>query len=200
MFTMLGVDRALDDRRPAAQFHLIGRSGMIATKMSFLGALLVIAAVTLASAAQAASIRILALGASNTNGKGVGSEQAWPAVLERMLRAKGYDAAVTVNAANGITSAAILGSVDSAVTPGTQVVIFDLGKANDRKRNVSPEETRANRAQIEARIRAHGARPISAPYQGASRQQDGQHLSAEGHAQVAARLVPMVIAAAGGRR
>src|SRR5262252_7049196 len=57
MFTMLSVDRALDDRRPAAQFHLIGRSGMIATKMSFLGALLVIAAVTLASAAQAASPR-----------------------------------------------------------------------------------------------------------------------------------------------
>src|SRR5262249_28510536 len=132
MFTMLSVDRAL------AQFHLIGRSGMIATKMSFLGALLVIAAVTLASAAQAASIRILALGASNTNGKGVGSEQAWPAVLERMLRAKGYDAAVTVNAANGITSAAILGSVDSAVTPATPAVILALRTPHDHNRNTPP--------------------------------------------------------------
>jgi lysophospholipase L1-like esterase len=116
-----------------------------------------------------------------------------------MLRAKGYDATVTVNAVNGLTSGGILSSVDSAVAPGTQVVIFDVGRHNDLKRNVARDETDANRAQIAARIRAHGAHPIFAPYRGAPRS-DGHHLSAEGHAQVAARLVPMVIAAAGSRR
>jgi acyl-CoA thioesterase I len=162
--------------------------------------LLTVLALSFSTVAHAASIRIVALGASNTNGKGVGTEQAWPAVLERMLRAKGYDATVTVSATNGLTSSAILANVDSAVAPGTRVVIFDLGRANDAKRNVSPAETQANHAQIAARIRAHGAKSIRAPYQGAARQQDGRHLSAEGHAQVAARLLPMVTAALGSRR
>jgi acyl-CoA thioesterase-1 len=146
--------------------------------------------------AHATSIHIVALGASNTNGKGVGSENAWPSVLQRLLQARGYDVTVTVNAMNGRTSSTILGLVDSAVTPGTQVVIFDIGMANDRKVGVSPAETRAHKAEIEARIRAHGARPIFAPYEGCARQPDGRHLSVGGHAQVAARLVPSVIAGA----
>ena len=146
--------------------------------------------------AHAASIRIVALGASNTNGKGVGSGDAWPSVLQRLLQARGYDVIVTVNAMNGRTSSTILGLVDSAVTPGTQVVIFDIGMANDRKTGVSRAETQAHKAEIEARIRAHGARPIFAPYEGCARQPDGRHLSVGGHAQVAARLVPLVIASA----
>jgi acyl-CoA thioesterase-1 len=181
-------------------WNVVRRGRIFVGRALFLAGLVAIAATCLPSAAKAASIRIVALGASNTNGKGVGTEQAWPAVLERLLRAKGYDATVTVNATNGLTSSVILGNVDSAVVPGTQVVIFDLGRANDRKRNVDPTETQANKAQIAARIRAHGAQPIFAPYGGVPRQQDGHHLSAEGHAQVAARLVPMVIAAAGSRR
>jgi len=64
-----------------------------------------------------------------------------------MLRAKGYDATVTVVAVNGLTSSGILGSVDSAVAPGTQVVIFDLGRHNDLKRNVAAGETGANRGK-----------------------------------------------------
>jgi hypothetical protein len=44
--------------------------------------------------ASAASIKIVALGASNTYGKGVGSSLAWSAKLEAMLRARGYDVTV----------------------------------------------------------------------------------------------------------
>jgi acyl-CoA thioesterase-1 len=117
-----------------------------------------------------------------------------------MLRAKGYDATVTVNAVNGDTSSGILGRVDSAVVPGTQVVVFDVGRSNDLKRNVDPAETKANGALIAARIRTHGAQPVRAPYQGLAHQGDGIHITAEAHAQLAARLVPMVIAAAGSRR
>src|SRR5437763_1093470 len=113
------------------------------TKLA-VAALLTVVALSFATVAHAAAIRIVALGASNTNGKGVGAGQAWPAVLERMLRAKGYDATVTVVAVNGLTSSGILGSVDSAVAPGTQVVIFDLGRHNDLKRNVAAGETGAN--------------------------------------------------------
>jgi hypothetical protein len=44
--------------------------------------------------ASAASIKIVALGASNTYGKGVGPSLAWSAKLEAMLRARGYDVTV----------------------------------------------------------------------------------------------------------
>jgi acyl-CoA thioesterase-1 len=196
MRTGQSASRSVDQWRPAMLVNMITRSRIIVTEVLLLGALLAVAVIALAGVAQAASIRILAYGASNTTGKGVGSEQAWPAVLQRMLRAKGYDAVVTVNAVNGLTSTAILGGVDSAIMPGTQVVIFDVGRANDLKRGVDPTQTQANKEQIAAHIRAHGARPIYAPYRGVPRQPDGIHLSVEGHAQVAAKLVPMVVAAA----
>ena len=179
---------------------LIIRTRQCVKRSLFVIASVALATVCISSIGQAATLRILALGASNAAGKGVATEQAWPARLQQMLRAKGYDAVVTVNAVNGLTSSAILSGVDAAVAPGTQVVVFDVGMANDRKRNVSPSETQANKEQIAAHIRAHGAKAIFAPYRGAPRQADGHHLSAEGHAEVAARLVPMVIAAAGGRR
>ncbi|MBV9235537.1 MAG: hypothetical protein JOZ94_06865, partial [Xanthobacteraceae bacterium] len=46
------------------------------------------------SAARAASITIVAVGASNTSGFYVATEQAYPAQLEAMLRAKGVNARV----------------------------------------------------------------------------------------------------------
>lgn len=155
-------------------------------------------------AANATAIHILALGASNTNGVGVSTSEAWPAQLESMLRKKGYDATVTVNAINGQTSAQVLARAHVYIQPGTQVVVFDNGGNNDRKRGMSMAETRANDAQIFATIRAHGAVPIRAPYgriageMDSARpgyQADGHHLTAQSHARVAAALVPMVIAA-----
>lgn len=114
-------------------------------------------------AASATAIRILALGASNTNGVGVSTSQAWPAQLENMLRKKGYDANVTVNAVNGQTSAQVLARAND-IEPGTQLVIFDNGGDNDRKHGMSMAETNANVTRIIATIRAHGAIPIRAPY------------------------------------
>jgi acyl-CoA thioesterase I len=153
--------------------------------------------------ADATTIRILALGASNTNGVGVSTSEAWPAELENMLRKKGYDANVSVNAINGQTSAQILARAN-AIEPGTQVVIFDNGGDNDRKHGMSMAETNGNVAQIIATIRAHGAVPIRAPYTmiaGAMNsgrpgyQGDGHHLTSQSHARLAAALVPLVIAA-----
>lgn len=152
------------------------------------------------TAVRAETVRILALGASNTNGRGVATESAWPAQLQQMLRAKGYDVVVTVNAVNGQTSGQILARAKSAITPGTKFVIFDNGGDNDRKRGVPPAETNANVAQIVATIKAHGATPIRAPYRAvaghmyssAGYQGDGHHLTAESHARVAAALLPQI--------
>src|SRR5947208_305851 len=77
----------------------------------------------LACPAQAETVRIVALGASNTSGYAVGAGNAWPALLEGMLKAKGYDVSVVNAGVTGETSAATLGRVDSVVTPGTKIVI-----------------------------------------------------------------------------
>ncbi len=173
------------------------QSGMIAAAITF-------CMVTFASATDAKSIRIFAVGASNTNGKGVGSDQAWPAVLERMLRAKGYDATVTVSAVNGDTSAGVLSRANS-IPAGTQVVVFDTGGDNDRLQGISDAQIDANRAQIVGVARAHGATAIQAAYKkiigpqrsgGAGYQADEIHLTASSHARVASYLLPQVIAAA----
>lgn len=160
--------------------------------------LVVVAIALLPFTAGAASIQVLAIGASNTAGKGVGSALAWPAQLETMLRAKGYDASVTVNAINGDNSSGILSRLQSAITPGTQVVVYDLGRANDHKLSMKRAQTATNDAEIAGYIRAHGAQPIKVPYDGGGfeRQADGKHLTEASHARVAAMLVPKVIAAA----
>jgi acyl-CoA thioesterase-1 len=166
--------------------------------------LLVLACIVLAAGpAHAKEIRVYALGASNTNGKGVARSQAWPAQLERMLRAKGYDATVTVNAINGDTSEGVLRRT-SAIPEGTQVVVFDTGGDNDRLRGRSDSQINATRAHIVAAIRTHHAVPIQAPYKrligpmrsgGSGYQPDGHLLTARSHARIAAYLVPKVIAA-----
>jgi acyl-CoA thioesterase I len=148
-----------------------------------------------AAAAQAAAISILALGASNTTGYGVATSAAWPAQLESMLRAKGYDVTVSVNAVNGATSADILSR--TSVPPGTSVVVYETGLPNDRRHNIPPAQSQANLAQIVARIRAAGAVPLMSGKGQLSTnemQADGEHANATGHALIAARLVPQVIA------
>jgi len=154
--------------------------------------------------ADAKTIKVFALGASNTNGRGVGISEAWPAQLERILRAKGYDATVTVDAINGDTTSGILSRAND-IPEGTQVVVFDTGADNDRLKGRSPSEIHANRNRIVAAIRAHGAVAIQAPYAtligpqrsgGAGYQADGIHLTPASHARIAAYLAPQVIAAA----
>jgi acyl-CoA thioesterase-1 len=169
-------------------------------RRSVIASVLALGLMGVAGTAAGATINIVALGASNTAGRGVDRSAAWPAQLESMLRAKGYDVNMSVTGVLGATSAMILSGVDSAVRPGTQVVVFDTGADNDRKRDVPESGQQAHLAQIQSRIRALGARPIRALYGNLPRQGDGTHLTAEAHARVAARLVPQVLAALGRRR
>ena len=131
-----------------------------------------------AGAAEAATINIVALGASNTAGKGVQAEQAWPAQLAGMLRANGYDVKMTVVGMLGASSDAILNRVNSSVPTGTQVVLYDTGSDNDRKMGKSQSARDATIAEIEKRIRARGANPVKVVYLDAPCQPDGVHLIA----------------------
>jgi len=157
--------------------------------------------------AQAAEVTIVALGASNTHGKGQGSHpggvprsQAFPAQLEILLKARGIGARVINAGVPGDTTGGMLARLNSAVPEGTRVVILQTG-GNDARRGVGAE-TAGNTAQITSRLRARGIKVIMLDRIGAyapasTRDPDGQHYNARGHAAIAAGLLPQVIAAIG---
>jgi acyl-CoA thioesterase-1 len=168
---------------------------MISKAMRWFALLVAVSLVPLVTA-KAETIRIVALGASNAAGTGVGSEAAWPAQLEKMLRAKGYDVSVAVNAVSGDGSAGYLSRADAAAE-GARVVVYDAGNYNDRRTGVSPAVAEANLAQIDVHIRAHGALPIHIRRDSAVPTLDGIHPTARGHAILAGYALPRVIAAIG---
>jgi len=147
-----------------------------------------------------AEINIVALGASNTYGKTVARGHDYPAQLQAMLRAKGYDARVTNAGINGDTTAGMAARLDSAVPAGTRIVILQPG-GNDRRKGAAAS-TGGNVATIVSRLNARGIKVImlERPLAGmaeALRHPDGQHLSAEGYRALAARVLPQVTTAIG---
>jgi acyl-CoA thioesterase I len=156
--------------------------------------------------ANAASLNVVALGASNTAGMGKGNHPggvprnlAFPAQLEAMLREKGIDAHVRNAGIAGDTTGGMLRRMDSAVPNGTQMVILQTG-GNDARKGVGGD-TAANTAQITSRLQARGIKVIlldrlSAFAPSSTRDPDGEHYNAQGHAAIAAGPLPQVIAAA----
>jgi len=159
--------------------------------------------------ARAAST-VVAIGASNTYGSGrgrtaggVNQSEAFPAQLEALLRARGYDLRVVNAGVPGDTTAGMLARLESAVPDGTRVVIIQPG-GNDARRGGSAAEAAANVAQMSSRLRARGIKVIIlnrilAMVPASSRDPDGQHLDRRGHAAIAARLLPQVAAVLGKR-
>jgi acyl-CoA thioesterase I len=154
--------------------------------------------------ANAAPLDIVALGASNTAGQGRGDhpggvarDQAYPAQLEAMLRAQGIDAHVSNAGVAGDTTRRMLRRMDQAVPIGTQIVILQSG-GNDVRKGMDAD---ASTAQITSKLLARGIKVIlldspSAYAPESTRDPDGQHYNAEGHAAIAAGLLPRVLAAA----
>ena len=186
---------------------------MISSKRAF-ARLLMLSLVLFAGQAHAQSTRIVALGDSNTAGFGVGGREAFPAQLEAMLRARGYDVLVSNAGISGDTTQGMLGRLDSVVPQGTRIVIVQ-GGYNDLRRGGSPAQIMANIDAILSRLRArqiravlcgfydqpwgaiarkHGAVfvPGSACYDARYRGFDGLHMTTAGHQVVAARLLPVV--------
>jgi acyl-CoA thioesterase I len=148
--------------------------------------------------AAAAPLNIVALGASNTSGWGVGSQSAYPALLEAMLKAKGHDAHVINQGLSFDTTGGMLRRMDSAVPRGTSVVILNPG-ANDLRFFGTEEQRAANIAEIVSRLRARNIKVIAfenSIVPSNLYQWDRIHFKAEGHNVVATYLLPRVIAAA----
>jgi GDSL-like Lipase/Acylhydrolase family len=104
-----------------------------------------------------AEVRIVALGDSGIRGKGVPESQAYPAQLEAALRARGHQVTVTNQGVNGDTTAGVLARLDSAVPPGTNIVILKIGVNDLVNHHISPDAIVANKRTIVERLRAKGA-------------------------------------------
>lgn len=125
--------------------------------MKFKAALLhviVIAGLALgsAAAAKAKTLQLVGFGDSLMAGYLLPSSSSYTAQLEKALRDKGYDIAVTNAGVSGDTTAAGLSRVDWSVPDGTDGVILELG-ANDALRGVSPEQTEKNLEAIIVRLK-----------------------------------------------
>ncbi len=159
-----------------------------------LGCLVILAGISNFAAAPASAATVVALGASNTYGKGVARNQAFPAQLEAILRAKGLNVRVVNAGINGDPTENMLRRLDSAVPNGTSVVILQPGGNDGRKGR--PDRT----AEIESRLSAKGIRVIMLPnsaFHGMPHQPDGQHLTPEGYHMIAEQLASQVAGAIG---
>ncbi len=106
----------------------------------------------LPAAAQAAPIEIVALGDSNTNGDGIIRASAWPAQLEKLLRARGHDVRIHNSGVSGDTTGEALARLGRAVPEGTDVAFVFLGR-NDKRFHAPMKTTRSHVDEIVKRLR-----------------------------------------------
>ena len=100
-------------------------------------------------------IRIVAFGDSLTAGYGLKPSDAFPAQLERALKAKGLSVEIINAGVSGDTTSAALERFDWAIPDGVDAAIVELG-ANDALRGQPPEQARKNLDTILGRLRAKG--------------------------------------------
>jgi len=116
-------------------------------------ALAVLVAPASAPLAQGQPLRLVVLGDSLTAGYGLPQEAAFPAVLERALKAKGYRVEIANAGVSGDTSSGGLDRLDWSVPDGTDGVIVELG-ANDMLRGLDPAVPRRAIGAIVERLKA----------------------------------------------
>ncbi|MGE3988359.1 arylesterase [Pseudorhodoplanes sp.] len=100
-----------------------------------------------------APLKIVAFGDSLTAGYGLSAQDAFPASLQRALRAKGYNVEIENAGVSGDTASGGLSRLDWSIADGTDAVIVELG-ANDMLRGVEPRVTRQALDDILARLKA----------------------------------------------
>jgi acyl-CoA thioesterase-1 len=105
-----------------------------------------------ALAEAAKPIRIVAFGDSLSSGYGLEPSQAFPAQLQKELKARGHNVVVANAGVAGDTTAGGLGRLAWAVPDGTDAVILELG-ANDALRGIEPKVTRANLEKVIAELK-----------------------------------------------
>jgi acyl-CoA thioesterase-1 len=167
-------------------------------RLSGLVAMVLLTGIVEVSAAQ---ITIVALGTSNTRGRGLPPQQSYPAQLQAMLRAKGDNVRVINMGVNGDTTAGMLARLKS-VPSGTRLVLLEYWPLNESRGGIT--NTAANLAAIQARLAARNIKIIEMTgiFQNAHRAANrsggtistpaGPHLNAAGYREVAAQVLSEV--------
>ena len=88
-------------------------------------------------------LKIVAFGDSLTAGYNLPQAAAFPAQLEKALRAKGFDVEIINAGVSGDTTTSAMARLDWSIPDGTDGVIMELG-ANDALRGVDPGLTENN--------------------------------------------------------
>ena len=114
---------------------------------------LIVAALLAVAPARARTLQVVALGDSLTAGLGLPPGQGFPETLEKALRAKGYDVAISNAGVSGDTAADGLARYDWAVPAGADALIVELG-ANDMLRGLDPAAAKASLASILTQAKA----------------------------------------------
>jgi len=106
-----------------------------------------------------AASRVVVLGDSLAAGLGLGEDEAFPAVAERLLRRAGHSVAVVNAGVSGDTSAGGVSRVAWVLRQRPDILVVELG-GNDALRGQPLETTEANLREIVRRGRAAGARVV----------------------------------------
>lgn len=96
-------------------------------------------------------LKIVALGDSLTAGYGLAGDAAFPAQLQKALKAKGHDVSIVNAGVSGDTSTGGLDRLAWSVPEDTDGVILELG-ANDALRGVDPRVTTTTLEKIIERL------------------------------------------------
>jgi acyl-CoA thioesterase-1 len=144
----------------------------------------------------AGSLKIVAVGASNTWGWGVSAKDTFAARLQVLLRERGIDATVTNAGVIANTTTDMLNRIDIAVPVGTNIAIVQPG-SNDLRFGRSTQQRAATIVAIVNRLRDRRIRvivydPIIPPN---LLQWDGIHFTAEAHDQIAKTLAARITSA-----
>ncbi len=100
-------------------------------------------------------VKIVAFGDSLMAGYQLPLTEAFPAQLQKALKAKGLNAEVANAGVSGDTASGGLARLDWSVPDGTDAVVVELG-ANDMLRGIDPKVTRAALDQIVTRLKQRG--------------------------------------------
>jgi acyl-CoA thioesterase-1 len=105
------------------------------------------------AASDAKPIKMVVLGDSLSAGLGLPAPAAFPARLQKALKAKGIDVDMINAGVSGDTTSGGRDRLDWSIPEGTQAVIIELG-ANDALRGTNPDVTRAALTDIVTRLKA----------------------------------------------
>jgi acyl-CoA thioesterase-1 len=121
----------------------------------FVHILVLMVALMTAAPALAQPVKVVVLGDSLSAGLGLSAADAFPAKLQKALKAKGIDVAIMNAGVSGDTASGGRDRLDWSVPNGTEAVIVELG-ANDALRGTDPAITRSALSDIVSRLKARG--------------------------------------------